>query len=172
MAQISRKKLQVLTLPGYVLYFLTALHFHISIRIFCNLFLCLVFDGLLQSICFRMFCSKHSITFDTYLLSCRFHCVDIFYINFRSCETFTITNSGAILLLIETLSNFRFMKCWFILYQQMYVLGWCKFKCFLYPASFPVSHSIDICAVAIKNIKNMHAVSTNQLADILHFNDN
>ena len=109
--------MQVLTLPGYVLYFLTALYFHILIQIFCNLFICLVFDGLLQSICFRMFCSKHSITFDTYLLSCRFHCVDIFYINFRSCETFTITNSGAILLLIETLSNFRTMKCWFILYR-------------------------------------------------------
>ena len=69
--------------------------------------MCLVFDGLLQSISFRMFCSKHSITFDTYLLSCRFHCVDIFYINFRSCETFAITNSGAILLLIERLSNLR-----------------------------------------------------------------
>ena len=121
--QISRKKLQVLTLPGYVLYFLTALYFHISIRIFCNLFICLVFDGLLQSICFRMFCSKHSITFDTYLLSCQFHWVDMFYINFRSSETFTITNSGGILLLIETLSNFRTMKCWFILYLQMYVLG-------------------------------------------------
>ena len=26
--------------------------------------------------------------------------------------------------------------------------------------------------VAIKNIRNMHAVSTNQIADILHFNDN
>ena len=119
----QKKTLQVLTLPGYVLYFLAALYFHISIGKFCNLFICLVFDGLLQSICFRMFCSKHSITFDTYLLSCRFHCVDIFYINFRSCETFTITNSGTILLLIETLSNFRTMKCWFILYLQMYVLG-------------------------------------------------
>ena len=54
--------------------------FPYSIRIFCNLFICLVFDGLLQSICFWMFCSKHSITFDTYLLSCQFHCVDIFYI--------------------------------------------------------------------------------------------
>ena len=133
MAQIGRKKLQVLTLPGYVLYFLTALYFHISIRIFCNLFICLVFDDLLQSICFWMFSSKHSITFDTYLLSCRFYCVDIFYINFRSCETFTITNSGAILLLIETLSNFTTMKCWFILYLQMYVLGLCKFRCFLSP---------------------------------------
>ena len=119
----QKNKLQLPTLPGNVLYFLTALYFHISVRILCNLFICFVLDGLLQSICFRMFCSKHSITFDTYLLNCRFHCVDIFYINFRSCETFTVTNSGAILLLIETLSNFRTMKCWFILYLQMYVLG-------------------------------------------------
>ena len=65
----QKQKLQVLTLPGYVLYFLTALYFHISIRIFCNLFICLVFDDVLQSIYFRMFCFKHSITFDTYLLS-------------------------------------------------------------------------------------------------------
>ena len=34
------------------------------------------------------------------------------------------------------------------------------------------SYSIDICTIAIKNIKNMHAVSANQIADILHFNDN
>ena len=54
-----------------------------------------------------MFWCKYSIIFGTYLLSCRFHCVDIFYTKFRSCETFTVTNSGAILLLIETLSNFR-----------------------------------------------------------------
>ena len=107
----QKQKLQVLTFPGYVLHFLTALYFHISIRIFCNLFICLVFDGLLQSIYFRMFSSKHSITFDTYLLSCQFHCVDIFYINFRSCETFTVTNSGGILLLIETPSNFKNIKC-------------------------------------------------------------
>ena len=96
-------------------------YFHLNI--FCNLFFCLEFDGLLESICFRMFCSKHSITFDTYLLSCRFHYVDIFYINFRSCETFRITNSEEILLLIEPLSNLRTGKGWFILYLQMYVLG-------------------------------------------------
>ena len=111
-----------------------ALYFHISIWIFCNLFICVVFDGLLQSTCFWMFCSKHSITFDMYLLSYRFHCIDILNKNFRSCETFTVTNSGAILLLIETLSNFRNIKCWFILYLQMYVLGYCKFKCFVYAA--------------------------------------
>ena len=103
----QKQKLQVLTLPGYVLYFLTALYFHIEIPIFCNLFMRLVFDRLLQSIYFRMFCSKHSITFDTYLLSCRFHCVDIFYINFRSYGFLTVTNSRAILLLIETPSNFK-----------------------------------------------------------------
>ena len=34
-----------------------------------------------------------------------------------------------------------------------------------------VSHSIDICTVAIKNIRNMHAASTNQIADIFNFND-
>ena len=33
-----------------------------------------------------------------------------------------------------------------------------------------VSHFIDIRSVAIKNIRNMHAVSTNQIADIVHFN--
>ena len=128
------KKMQVLTLPGYVLYFLTTLYFHISIRMFCNLFICLVFDGLLQSIYFWIFCSKHSIAFDTYLLSYRFHCVDIFDINFRSCETFTLKYSGTILLLIETPSNFNNIKCWLTLYLQMYVLGWCKFKCFVYLA--------------------------------------
>ena len=52
----------------------------------------------------------------------------------------------------------------------MYVLGWYKFKCCVYPNSLAyVSHSTDI---TIKNVKNMHAVSTNQIADILPFNDN
>ena len=54
----------------------------------------------------------------------------------------------------------------------MYVLGWCKFKCFLYLAQLScVSHSIVICMVAVKNLKNIHTVSTNQIADILHFNN-
>ena len=47
-----------------------------------------------------------------------------------------------------------------------------KFKCFVDPASLScVSHSVDICTVAIKNIRNMYAFSANQIADILHFND-
>ena len=35
-----------------------------------------------------------------------------------------------------------------------------------------VPRSIDICTVAIKNIRNRWAVSTNQIADILHLNNN
>ena len=55
----------------------------------------------------------------------------------------------------------------------MYALDWYKFKCFAHLALLScVSHSIDICTVAIKNIRNMHALSTNQIAGILQFNDN
>ena len=44
---------------------------------------------------------------------------------------------------------------------------------FYLPASARItSHLIDICTVAIKNIRNMHAVSTNQITDSLHFNGN
>ena len=32
--------------------------------------------------------------------------------------------------------------------------------------------TFHIFTVAIKNIRNIHAISTNQIADILHFNDN
>ena len=77
------------------------------------------------------------------------------------------------ILLIKTLYKFRAIKCWFTLYLHVYVLGYYKFKCFVYPASLScVSHAIDICTVAIKNIRNMQAVSTNQITYILHFNDN
>ena len=41
----------------------------------------------------------------------------------------------------------------------------------VYPASLScVAHSIDLCNVTIKSIRNMHAVA-NQIADILHFNE-
>ena len=61
--------------------------------------------------------------------------------------------------------KFRTTKCWFTLnYTCMY-----KLKCFVYPTY--ISHSIDTCTAAIKN-RNMHAVPTNQVADILLFNDN
>ena len=101
------------------------LHLHISIRIFCmySVNFCFVFHGLLQSNCFQMFCSKHSITFEnTYLLSCWFHCVDIFYINLRFSETFTIINSVNRIALTETQFKFRTIKCWFTLCLHMHVL--------------------------------------------------
>ena len=40
------------------------------------------------------------------------------------------------------------------------------------PPRFFISHSIDICSVAIKSIRKIHALSTNQIADILYFHDN
>ena len=101
-----KQKLQVLTLPGYITKHLTALYSLILIWIFCTQFICLVFDGLLQSICFRMFCSKHSITFEnTYLISCWFHCVDELCIKFRFYETFTVTNFVTRILLVESLKH-------------------------------------------------------------------
>ena len=77
--------MQVLSLPGYISNHLSALYFPISISIFSTqLIFWYLFDGLLQSICFRMFCSKHLITFENmYLVSCWLHCVDILYIKFR-----------------------------------------------------------------------------------------
>ena len=56
----------------------------------------------------------------------------------------------------------------------MYALGWCKFKCFISHLAFlhfTFHWYLHGSTVAIKNIRNMHAVSTNQTADILHFND-
>ena len=73
---------------------------------------------------FRMFYSKHSITFENmYLLSFWFRCVDIYYIKFRFCETYTVTSSPTRNVLTETLSNFRTIKCWFTRYLDIYVLG-------------------------------------------------
>ena len=46
------------------------------------------------------------------------------------------------------------------------------FQCFYFPASIlRAIHSIDICTVKIKNIRNMYAILTNQITDIWHFND-
>ena len=75
--------------------------------------------------------------------------------------TFTAINSVIRILFTETPYKFRTIKGWLTLYRHMHVLGW-----YIPPASLScVSYSIDICTV------NVHAVSTNQIADILHFND-
>ena len=52
-----------------------------------------------------------------------------------------------------------------------------KFFCFPNKLFFLASishaiHSIDICTVKKKNIRNMHAVLTNQIIDIWYFNGN
>ena len=74
----------------------------ILIRVFCTTRICFVLDGLLQLICFQMLCSKHSISFeDTHLLSCLFHCVDIFYVKYSFCETFIVINFVTKISLIE-----------------------------------------------------------------------
>ena len=84
-------------------------------KYFVHCFICFVFNCLLQLIYFRTFCSKHSITFkNTYLLSCWFHCVDIFYNKFRLRETLKVINSVTRFSLIETLCKFSTIKCWFI----------------------------------------------------------
>ena len=53
------------------------------------------------------------------------------------------------------------MKCWLMQIQIFSIsrLAFLRFTFNWY------------CPVAIKNIKNMHAVLTNQIADFLHFND-
>ena len=59
--------------------------------------------------------------------------------------------------------EFRTTKDWPILTQS-----------FCFPVSFfYISHSIDICMVLIKNIRNMHAISTNhtQIFYILKINE-
>ena len=45
-------------------------------------------------------------------------------------------------------------------------------KLFFLPSILRAIHSINICTVKIKIIRNIHAVLTTQIADILHFNDN
>ena len=62
-------------------------------------------NGLLQSNCFQMFCSKHSITFEnTHLLSCWFHYVDIFYISLRMDELL-IKYTGSTLNFIKSFAD-------------------------------------------------------------------
>ena len=124
----QKQKMQELTLPFYILYILTALYFHFLIQIFCTLFICLIFNGLLQLFFFFVFFFNVLFRVIDYfgktylLLSCWFHCVDIFYIKFIFFETFTETYSVTKLLLIETLSNFRNIKCSSTLNLYMYVL--------------------------------------------------
>ena len=101
--QLSTNKwnqnLQVLTLPGYFSVFI----FQFEYFLLCSF--------VLQSACLRIFCSKHSITFEnTFLLRRWFYYVHIFYIKLRLRETFTVINSVTTILLGKTLYKFRTIK--------------------------------------------------------------
>ena len=103
-----KQKLQLLTLPGYI-YIFQYQYFVLlqSQHLFCTWW---------SLTCFPVFYSKHLITFEKMnQLSCWFHCVDIFYIEFRLCETFKVMNSTSKILLFETLYKHRTIKCWFTL---------------------------------------------------------
>ena len=81
-------------------------------RIFCTLFIFFTWWSFTIDF-FRMFCSKHSVTFkNVYLISCWFHCVDVFYNKFRFCESFTVIKSLKFENLnnLETLYKFRTIK--------------------------------------------------------------
>ena len=79
-----------------------------------------------------------------YLKSCWFHGVERFYIKVRFYETFIVTNSITWILLTEAPSNPITIKWWFILYLHIYVLGYCKFRCFVYPAYNLVHNILNI----------------------------
>ena len=105
----KKKKLQVPTLPGYT-----------SVRIFqCKHFVLCSFDLYSMVLCslfvFECFVPGIKLLLKTciramllILLCC---CVDMFYIKFTFCETFTVINSVTRILLIETLHKFRTIKC-------------------------------------------------------------
>ena len=112
-----------------------------------------------------------------YPLSGWFHCVGIFYIKYKFCETFTLINSRTGILLSEILLNINLELlsvalpynytwiCFSLVLIQMRCILCLAFLCFTF------SHSIEMCTVAIKNIRNMHPVSTNQTRYILNFNN-
>ena len=88
-------------LPGF---------YGISIQIFCSLLCSFVLYSMVfcNRLVFECFVPNIWLLFENmYLLSCWFHCVEIFYIKFRFCEAFTIINSVTRILLIETLYKYN-----------------------------------------------------------------
>ena len=88
-------------------------YFHISIQIFCALFICFVLDGLLQSVCLRMFCS---IKVRLLLITRTYQVGDLsllthFTSNLDFVKLFTVENFLIRILWIETPYKFRTIKC-------------------------------------------------------------
>ena len=96
-----------------------------------------------------------------------------FFKSNKICKTLIVINVPIRTLLIEILYTFRTTKCWSTQYLHMFVLGWYKFECFILPTLLlQVSYSIDVCSSIFNNIRNIHVVLTNQIVDILYFNNN
>ena len=112
------QKLKALTLPGYICVCI------FQLEKFWALFISFELNGLLQSIWFWMFYSKHLITFkNRYLLSCWFHRVDIFRIKFRLSEIFAVVNLVSRILNLELLSvdlPFTYTSCFMLVKTQMF----------------------------------------------------
>lgn len=81
-----------------------------------------------------------------------------FCIEFRFYEAFTFINYVIIILLVE-INNYAYT---FYVGVDSNVL--------YFPSSFCTFY-INFCNIAIKNIRNMQGVLTNQISDVLHFND-
>ena len=91
------------------------LHFFIWCRmVFCNQF---IFERFVPNI--RLLLK----TVPTKL----FHCVDIIL------DSAKLSQSWISWLELYWLKHFIDLSCWFTLYLHMHVLGWCEFKCFVYP---------------------------------------
>ena len=88
-----------------------------------------------------------------------------FFIELRLCETFTDINSGKRILLIRILYKCSTIKCWSTLYLHIYVLHFLSSLC---PFHIPLMFALQ----EVKNIRNMHVLSANQISDIFQFNDN
>ena len=91
---------------------------------------------------------------------------------FKSCETFTVMNSVTRTLLIEALSKFRTIKCWFTLHLHMYVKVSINSNILDIPPSFLAFHIPLTFALYQLKISEKCTVSTNRIEDVLHFNIN
>ena len=80
---------------SYIYYYIIYI-FQLKYFVFCSFVLCWMVFG--NRFLFEYFFPSIRLLFKViykYLQSCWFHCVDMFYIKFRFCETFTVINWGS-----------------------------------------------------------------------------
>ena len=88
-----------------------------------------------------------------------------FFIQFRFSQTFTVIKFMTTMLWMKIMSKFRTIRCWSAL-SSVTLVSVNSINLYFPIYILCISHSIDICTVAIKNIWNKHAASTNLIADI------